>query len=406
MKKFILIIAFVGTFVSTAFAQDFEAMNRYMEKYSANWCKMMSIGNTGVSPTENKCQLGTPMPEFSFSKSLSSKALRGKTVVLTYWATWCGGCRLLCVDLDSVMVKHSDEYANVQIIGVDADEKLVNKGYVASTFWKEKNIGYPTTAPGKAADACAKSIDAGHPTTVIIDGDGIIRGRWDAWSPGTAGDIALAAWIMDIAPRQGIKADVPTVDRLLGDKHYDRALYLLEQMPLDTLSISQRWEAMLNVSGQKTIELYSSIKKKYQGKGDDGMAGMFRQPAREYVVMMSALSDVIYSSDSQDPEILKIGREAASVAANWGGQSRRSSFKAQELSLRYAQAVYRRSAKSLVTNLKYARQDNDTQKVEVLESILKKYGISEAEYGDVSKDHQRMMQDEKEQSEHIAKIKK
>ncbi|MGN1156262.1 MAG: TlpA family protein disulfide reductase [Agathobacter sp.] len=397
MKKFIFIIAFVGTFVSTVFAQDFEAMNRYMEKYSNNWCKM--------SITDAKSQLGTPMPEFSFSKSLSSKALRGKTVVLTYWATWCGGCRLLCVDLDSVMVKHSNEYANVQIIGVDADEKLVNKGYVPGTFWKEKNIGFPTTAPGKAADACAKSIDAGHPTTVIIDGDGIIRGRWDSWSPGTAGDIALAAWIMDIAPRQGIKADVPTVDRLLGDKHYDRALYLLEQMPLDTLSILQRWEAMLNVSGQKTIDFYLSLKKKFNGNSEDE-AGMFRQPAREYVVMMSALSDVIYANDTQDPEILKIGREAASVAANWGGQSQRSSFKAQELSLRYAQAVYRRSAKSLVTNLKYARQDNDPKKIEVLEAILKKYGISEDEYGEVSKDHQRMMQDEKEQSEHMAKIKK
>ena len=132
----------------------------------------------------------------------------------------------------------------------------------------------------------------------------------------------------------------------------------------------------------------------------------FRKPAREYVVMMSALSDVIYANDTQDPEILKIGREAASVAANWGGQSQRSSFKGQELSLRYARAVYERSAKSLVTSLKYARQDNDTQKIEVLEAILKKYGISEAEYGEISKDHQRMMQDEKEENEHIAKIKK
>ncbi|MDO5131005.1 MAG: TlpA disulfide reductase family protein [Prevotellaceae bacterium] len=382
MKRLIILIVFLGILVSRVFAQDYEAMNRYMEKYSGNWCKM--------SVTDAKAQLGTPMPEYSFSKSLSSKALRGKTVVLTYWATWCGGCRLLCVDLDSVMVKHSDEYANVQIIGVDADEKLVNKGYVPSTFWKEKNIGYPTTAPGKAADACAKSIDAGHPTTVIIDGEGIIRGRWDAWSPGTAGDIALASWIMDIAPRQGIKVDVPTVDRLLSEKHFDRALYLLEQMPLDTLSISQRWEAMLNVSGQKATEIYLSLKKKFNGNSEDE-AGRFRKPDRKYVVMMSALCDVIYDNNIQDPEILKIGREAASLAANWGDQSCRSSFKVQELSLRYAQAVYNRSAKSLVTNLKYARQDNDTKKIEVLESILKKYGISESENEEISKDHQRMM---------------
>ena len=120
MKRFILSFVFAEVLVSSIFAQDYDTMNRYMEKYSSNWCKM--------SVTDAKAQLGTPMPDFSFSKSLSSKVLRGKTVVLTYWATWCGGCRLLCVDLDSVMLKHSDEYLDVQIIGVDADEKLVNKG--------------------------------------------------------------------------------------------------------------------------------------------------------------------------------------------------------------------------------------------------------------------------------------
>lgn len=95
-----------------------------------------------------------------------------------------------------------------------------------------------------------------------------------------------------------------------------------------------------------------------------------------------------------------IGSSVYGSDNHWGG------FKVQELSLRYAQAVYKRSAKSLVTNLKYARQDNDTKKIEVLETILKKYGISESENEEISKDHQRMMLDEKEQSEHMAKIKK
>lgn len=264
----------------SAHAQDYAALKSYMEKYSGNWCRTMRAGD--------KSQLGMTMPEFSFSKTLNSKTLRGKTVVLTYWATWCGGCRLLCVDLDSVMVRHSDDYRNVQIIGVDADEKLVDKGYVASTFRKEKGIGFPTTAPGKAADACAKSIEAGHPTTVIIDGDGIICGRWDAWTPVTAGAVALAAWVIDIAPREGIKADMENVDRQMRERHFDRALYLLEQMPLDTVSIIQRWEAMLNVSERQTFELYKELKKKYQD-ADDSEAAMFRQPAREYVTMMGRL---------------------------------------------------------------------------------------------------------------------
>ncbi|MGM9727202.1 MAG: TlpA family protein disulfide reductase [Prevotella sp.] len=395
MKKTVFLFMAFMALAAGAYAQDYEAMTRFMDKYSGNWCKM--------ARTDARAQLGTKMPEYSFSKTLNSKALRGKTVVLTYWATWCGGCRLLCVDLDSVMLKHSNEYGNVQIIGVDADEKLVDKGYVASKFWEEKGIAFPTTKPGKAADACARSIDAGHPTTVIIDGEGVIRGRWDSWSPGTAGEVALAAWIMDIAPRQGIKADLENVNRLMTEKHYDRALYLLEQMPIDTLSIKQRWEAMLNVWGDKAIELHNSLKKKYQSS-DDGEIGMFRIPAPEYVTMMKALADVVYASDTNDPDILKMGREAASVAANFGGQA--GTFRTQELTLRYANAVFRRTAKSLVGSLGYARQDNDTRKVAAIEALMKKYNISEEEYNDISTVHQRMMQDDKEQSEHIAKKKK
>lgn len=168
---------------------------------------------------------------------------------------------------------------------------------------------------------------------------------------------------------------------------------------------------LLNGMGKMNVTLKDntltilSLKKKFNGNSEDE-AGRFRKPDREYVVMMTALCDVIYDNNIQDPEILKIGREAASLAANWGDQSCRSSFKVQELSLRYAQAVYNRSAKSLVTNLKYARQDNDTKKIEVLESILKKYGISESENEEISKDHQHMMLDEKEQKEHMAKKKK
>ncbi|MGM9702528.1 MAG: TlpA family protein disulfide reductase, partial [Prevotella sp.] len=146
MKKIVflsLCCAFaVNVLAGTAFCDS--VFRAYMDKYSSNW---MRNAKSGDSLAYN---IGTAMPDYSFSKTLNSKALKGKTVVMTFWATWCSGCRLLCVDLDSVMVRHSDDYGNVQIIGVDANERLVDKGYVASTFWEEKGIGYPTTKPGKA----------------------------------------------------------------------------------------------------------------------------------------------------------------------------------------------------------------------------------------------------------------
>lgn len=400
MKKIVflsLCCAFaVNVLAGTAFCDS--VFRAYMDKYSSNW---MRNAKSGDSLAYN---IGTAMPDYSFSKTLNSKALKGKTVVMTFWATWCSGCRLLCVDLDSVMVRHSDDYGNVQIIGVDANERLVDKGYVASTFWEEKGIGYPTTKPGKAADQCAESIKAGHPSTIVIDGEGIIRGRWDAWSPGVAGDVALAAWAIDVVPRQDIKADLPTADRMIAEKHYDRALYLLEQMPLDTISIAQRWKAMLEVSPRKAIELYGELKKKHYNIEDE-MQALTLRPSAEYVAMMKALRDVIYDSSTTNPDILRVGCEASSVAANWGGRGASNSFKGSELTLRYAQALFSRAASSLVGTMQYARKDNDWQKIEALQAVLDKYGINEADYVDRNRDHQRIMQDEREQQEHMSKKK-
>lgn len=383
------------------FSQQHEAMKRYMEKYSGNWQRNAKFDS------QSDC-LGKPMPDYSFSKTLNSRALQGKTVVMTFWATWCSGCRLLCVDLDSVMVRHSDEYSNVQIIGVDANERLVDKGYVASTFWEEKDIGYPTTKPGKAADQCAKSIKAGHPSTVIIDGEGIIRGRWDAWSPGLAGDVALAAWAIDVAPRQGIKADLPTVDRMIAEKHYDRALYLLEQMPLDTISIAQRWQALVNVSPRHAIELYNDLKKKHYNIGETGEVWN-KRPSQEYVAYMRALRDVVLASnEAENVELLKIAREAAGVVANWAAdRGYTHSLASSELALRHGRAIFSRSARNLISSRSFAKEQKSAPgQLQAIEALMQKYGITEQEYGSISQDHQRMMRDQQEQEEKKAHMNK
>jgi thiol-disulfide isomerase/thioredoxin len=396
-------LAIVGALLlsaATVFAAGDDRMADFMRKYSSNFA-----GN-GVTMQGTENYLGKPMPAFDFGKGLDSKSLKGKTVVLTFWATWCGGCRLLCQDLDSVMFRGKDQYPGVQVIAVDADERLVDKGYKAAQYWKEKGFHFPTTAPGKAADQCAKSIDAGHPTTVIIDKQGIIRGRWDSWSPGVAGDVALAAWALELKDKEGITADLPTVKRLLGEGHAARALYLLEEMPTDTVTDGLRLLALTNYNQQMATKFFNDYKKKYSRQRTLPGNFVVSDNTAAYVQAMKNFRDAVLALPEAGVEILNCGCTAAnSVMAKEGSEA--NNYLALGLMYRrYAEAMQQRGNSYIGQALSVAKQNGaDPTVMANIKQTMEKLHIGENNGLDDTAVHRQMAADEKEQAEHIAKVK-
>jgi thiol-disulfide isomerase/thioredoxin len=101
-------------------------------------------------------------------KSVHSEDLRGKTVVIDFWATWCPPCEFQVPELNAFWKAHAgDGDVVVYGISVDLDGPDVVSGWAA-----DKNVQYPVLLEG---DDLARRFGAlGFPTLYVIAPDGSI----------------------------------------------------------------------------------------------------------------------------------------------------------------------------------------------------------------------------------------
>ncbi|WP_431292370.1 TlpA family protein disulfide reductase [Pedobacter sp. P26] len=140
-----------------------------LEKERAEWTKKM---------------ISIPAPAFSLTnlkgEKVSLASLKGKIVILDYWATWCGPCVASFPGMQKAMVKYSGN-PNVVFLFVNTWQNEENREKVVTDFIAEKkynfNVLYDTKNakdPSKFDVVSAYRVD-GIPTKFVIDGDGNIR---------------------------------------------------------------------------------------------------------------------------------------------------------------------------------------------------------------------------------------
>jgi cytochrome c biogenesis protein CcmG, thiol:disulfide interchange protein DsbE len=135
--------------------------------------KLVKDNGTGVAPKVDSGKV-VPAPDFTLSRldrpgRLQLASLRGKAVVLNFWASWCRPCNIEAKSLQRAWTQHD---GRVVVLGVDINDFSGS----ARKFMRKHRVTYPVVHDNEDVTSPKYGL-TGLPETFFVDRRGRVVGH-------------------------------------------------------------------------------------------------------------------------------------------------------------------------------------------------------------------------------------